>query len=569
MTVQALLFGLGHIMQVFAGNPLDDTLMTMLNCFVSGLWYGALVLLGGSIWPAVLIHAATNASFQIGAASLTGFDPQAADYALATLAELPLVIAGLWLLLRKAPVTIPTGRQKRVAKASTSASTISPLFLLPWVLGLVLASCGGRVASTPTPHPWAMIPTRLTAAERADILDAAWQTVNDSYFDPTFGGKDWQAIGDQYRQKLATVQDDGAFWFQVLNPMLFELGVSHIGALPAKLASQIDPITFARGSLGMDVRLLDGKPIVTQVFEGSPAEEAGLRPGFMVISVDGWTQSGIAAHALQTPPDNERNRRANAIMGLRSLLFGETGREVVVEYLDESDRLQRGSLQFAPRNGVACAQLDPSTPPACAEIEVKRLADGTGYLRFSGFVTAVLDSVLAALDDLRDAPALIIDLRGNPGGVFPVRKTIASHLVGEPKLFVRYQQRDRLEEAYLDPVPDPYQGEVVILVDELSASSSEEFAGSLQALGRATIVGSQTPGRCLTVNIAPLPNSGLLLYPFGQSLTPDGRVLEDNGVVPDIEVGLDRQQLLQGIDSQLETALTYLKQERMSRGQGG
>jgi membrane protease YdiL (CAAX protease family) len=135
VTLPALLFGLPHIMQVWAGNPLDDTLMTMLNCFVSGLWYGALVLLGGSIWPAVLIHAATNASFQISAASLTGFDPSATGYALATMAELPLVIAGLWLLLRQAPVAIPTGRQKWVAKASTSASTISRLFLLVLVLG--------------------------------------------------------------------------------------------------------------------------------------------------------------------------------------------------------------------------------------------------------------------------------------------------------------------------------------------------------------------------------------------------------------------------------------------------
>ncbi len=99
---------------------------------------------------------------------------------------------------------------------------------------------------------------------------------------------------------------------------------------------------------------------------------------------------------------------------------------------------------------------------------------------------------------------------------------------------------------------------MVILVDELSASSSEEFSGSLQALGRATIIGSQTPGMCLTANIVPLPNGAILVYPFSQSQTPDGRVLEDNGVMPDISVTLDRAQLLQGVDSQLEAALDYL-----------
>jgi carboxyl-terminal processing protease len=434
---------------------------------------------------------------------------------------------------------------------------------MPLLVGfsLVLAGCAGPATPTPTraPRPTAVIETRLTAAERAAIFETVWQTVNDQYFDPTFGGKDWQAIGDEYRQKLATVQDDDTFWFRVLNPMLFELGVSHLAALPPELAGELDHMTFATGSLGMDVRLLDGKAVVTQVVEGSPAGEAGLRPGFVISSVDGRTLSDIAAESMQTPPDNERNRRGNAIQGMRSLLYGDRGTEVVVEYLDENDRPQRASLQFAPRSGSACAQIDPLLPPACTEFEVKRLANGIGYLRFSGFLTPVLDSVLQAIDDLRDAPALIIDLRGNPGGQFPVRKAIASQLVGEPKLFMRYQHRDGLEEAYLDPVPDPYKGKVVILVDELSASSSEEFAGSLQALGRAMIVGSQTPGRCLVMNVAPLPNGGLLVYPYGQSQTPDGRVLEDNGVVPDIEVALDRRQLLQGIDAQLQAALSYVE----------
>jgi carboxyl-terminal processing protease len=567
VAVPALIFGLTHIMQLLVGNPIDGTLMTILNAFVGGLWYGALVLMGGSLWPAVLIHAATNASVQISAASLPGFDPSVADYALATAAELPLVVGGLWLLLRKGPDSIPTERRGRSGKASTSAPPIlGMLLVLLLAVPLLLSGCRGEatLTSTRAPQPTSEIETRLTAAERAAILDAAWQTVNDDYFDPTFGGKDWQAIGDAYRQRLATVEDDRTFWLEVLNPMLFELGVSHIGVLPPGLGSQMDPMTFATGSLGMDVRLLDGKPVVTQVAEGSPADSAGLRPGFVITAVDGRTPEDLAADGLQTPPDNERNQRVHLVKGVRERLYGETGQEVVVEYLDVADQPQRATLQYAKREGP-CGQIDPSLPPACTEFEAKRLADGVGYIRFSGFLPMVLDSVLQAIGDLRDAPALIIDLRGNPGGVFQVRTAIASQLVGERKLFMRYQRRGGLQEAYLDPVPDAYPGQVVILVDEFSWSSSEEFAGSLQALGRATIVGSQTPGRCLVQDIALLPKGALLIYPFAQSQTPDGRVLEDNGVVPDIEVALDRGQLLQGVDAQLEAALTYLKQEAAAR----
>jgi C-terminal processing protease CtpA/Prc len=60
------------------------------------------------------------------------------------------------------------------------------------------------------------------------------------------------------------------------------------------------------------------------------------------------------------------------------------------------------------------------------------------------------------------------------------------------------------------------------------------------------------------MNISPLPNGALLVYPFGQGQTSKGRVLENNGVVPDIAVALDRQQLLQGVDAQLETAVDFL-----------
>ncbi|MGD9048596.1 MAG: hypothetical protein PVF77_11125 [Anaerolineae bacterium] len=129
---------------------------------------------------------------------------------------------------------------------------------------LLLPSCGTPPATpTATPAP---------ATDHSDdyqlIFDAAWQAVNDNFFDPAFGGKDWQAIGDEYRQKLAAVEDDETFWLEVLNPMLFELGVSHLFALPAEMAGEMDTLTFATGSLGMDVRLLDGVTVITRVVAG-------------------------------------------------------------------------------------------------------------------------------------------------------------------------------------------------------------------------------------------------------------------------------------------------------------
>jgi len=448
---------------------------------------------------------------------------------------------------------------------TVSNPVLSRLILLLISITLALGGCSGKVTTTPTPtrtpHPTETFETILTSAERQTIFEAAWQTINDEYYDTTFGGNDWQAIGDEYQQKLETVKDDGSFWIMLLNPMLFELGVSHLVALPPSMANELDRMTFATGSLGIDVRLLDGSAVVTQVVGDSPADKAGLRPGYVIASIDGWTLEDLVANSLQTPPNNERHRRGIAIQGMRGMLYGETGKQIIIEYLDEKDRPQTTTLQFTKRINSHCDQLDPAMPPACGEIEVRQLANNIGYIRFSGFISAVQDGVLKAIDEFHDAPALIIDLRGNPGGQFFVRKAFASQLIGTKELFIRYQYRDHIEQAYLDPVANAYPGKVVILVDEHSLSSSEEFSGSLQALGRATIVGSQTPGICLVMNIKTLPYGTILAYPIAEGQTPDGRVLENNGVVPDIEVALNRAQLLQGRDTQLEAAINYLEKQ--------
>lgn len=564
LAVTGLIFGSLHILQLLVGNPLEDVLMTMANAFVGSLWTGALVLLGGSVWPAVVLHAVTNATVQIGAMGRAGFDPSGANYALATAAEIPLVVFGLWRLLRRTPGTLLATRREPTRAPSSAVPSFAHTLLLLVAIGSLLTGCARGLPATATPAPDspAQIPTTLHASERLAIFNTVWQTVRDGFFDPAFGGKDWEAIGQAYRQKLPSTEDDHTFWLGVLNPMLWELGVSHLVALPAGMANEIDNMTFANGSLGMDVRLLDDVAVVTRIVDGSPADHAGLQPGFVVSSVDGWTLEAIAANLVQTPPDNERARRAKRVQDLRDRLYGQTGKEIVVEYLDAQDQPGRVTLAYSPRTGGSCAELDPALPPVCTEIEVRRLTEDFGYIRISGFLQPVLDGVLEAIDDLGDAPGLIFDIRGNPGGEFNVRTTIASHLVGEPRLWMRYRYRDKTEAVYLEPYRGAYPGEVVILVDEHSASSSEEFSGSLQAMGRATIIGSQTPGNCLNANFVPLLGGGILMYPFGQAQTQAGRILEDNGVLPDLSVTLDRHELLQGIDAQLEAALAFLQDRR-------
>jgi carboxyl-terminal processing protease len=156
---------------------------------------------------------------------------------------------------------------------------------------------------------------------------------------------------------------------------------------------------------------------------------------------------------------------------------------------------------------------------------------------------------------MQDTTALIIDIRGNHGGFFHVRKEMAETLVKDRVLFWRYQERDKTQDVYLEPVDNGYDRAVVVMVDHLSVSSAEEFSGGLKAIKRATIVGERTPGSVVTGNIEKLPNGATFVYPKAWTITADGTVLEGHGVIPDIEITLDRSELLRGNDSQLEAAV--------------
>ena len=89
-------------------------------------------------------------------------------------------------------------------------------------------------------------------------------------------------------------------------------------------------------------------------------------------------------------------------------------------------------------------------------------------------------------------------------------------------------------------------------------AASEYFSSSMQTVGRAEIIGERSPGGATAMNVKILPNGALLGYPVAQLITSDGRVLEGYGVIPDIAVTLERSQLLEEIDAQLQAAIDYI-----------
>ena len=100
MIVQAALFGVLHVLQVVAGSSLTAALMVMINSFVSGIWWGVMTLHWQSLWPVILLHSLSNISVLAKGISSAYISPAVTAYGRATLLETPLVVLGMWLLLR-------------------------------------------------------------------------------------------------------------------------------------------------------------------------------------------------------------------------------------------------------------------------------------------------------------------------------------------------------------------------------------------------------------------------------------------------------------------------------------
>ena len=413
-----------------------------------------------------------------------------------------------------------------------------------------------KARPSPTPVPTLALTPTTISTEYLQVFEAVWSTVNMTYFDPNFGGLDWDAIHTEYEPLITAVVDEEAL-YQLLNQMLWELNVSHTGVGPKEVWPSIEPVAWGKGETGIDVRLLDSQAVITRVEADSPAEEAGLRPGFIIQYIDGTSVEKILAGAEEhlAPPYNEQGRIDILTRSLLGMIYGDPGTCVTLAYLDEKDGLHEeclGRMQ-RPRVGYMGGVLPPSYP----EFESGRLESGVGYIRFNTFHPDLVPDMIEAVTALQDAPGIIIDLRGNPGGDPTTCESLAAQFLEGQVSFGSFNTRSGAMERLVIG-RNVYTGPLVVLIDALSYSASEYFSSGMQTLGRAVIIGERSPGGATGMNVTTLPNGAVLGYPVAQLITSDGKVLEGYGVIPDITVTLERSQLLEGIDAQLQAAIDYI-----------
>ena len=401
----------------------------------------------------------------------------------------------------------------------------------------------------------------LTAEQKRLNLESfenVWSTIHDQYWDPTFGGVNWTAVRDEFRPRIerAATMPETRF---ILGQMLGRLGKSHFAIIPSDLYGDLGSHEEPGGiaTAGLDVRVLENQAIVTSAEEGSPAARQGVRPGWEILSIDG----GELAPRLEKVAELYRGSTMREMYLARLVLgklAGEEGSLARVEFRDGAGaRVAKELERIHPRGTLAKFGY---LPPSYVWFNSRKLGD-IGYIAFNLFLDPahLMPEFGDAVHSCAGCAGIIIDLRGNPGGLGIMAMGMAGWFIDKPdqRLGTMYTRQAPVKFA-VNPRPPVYRGDVAILVDGSSASTSEVFAGGMKDLGRARIFGTRTAGAALPSAIDRLPNGDALQHALADYISEGGRTLEASGVIPDVEVKLTRKALLAGHDPVLDAAIEWI-----------
>ncbi|MGE5594053.1 MAG: S41 family peptidase [Betaproteobacteria bacterium] len=298
--------------------------------------------------------------------------------------------------------------------------------------------------------------------------------------------------------------------------------------------------------IGITVGIRDGQLTVVAPLKGTPGERAGLRSMDRIMFIDGKPTKDMALDYAV------------------SLMKGKKGTEVVLGIeRDEGGKTRSFDVKVV-RDTIR-------VPHVASEI----LKDGIGYVQISSFFgDDTMDALNHELDVLtrQGMRGLILDLRYNPGGSFPLAIEVASRFLPAGSPVVHVVGRDGKKVTYYSSRVPKVAVPVVVLVNEASASASEIVAGALQDMKVATIVGVTTFGKGLVQTIYPLSDGSAVSITTSRYLTAGGNSIDKKGIVPDVVVSLTNSRDAQAEseqeatqDPQLDKALEILEAKLAAR----
>jgi len=402
------------------------------------------------------------------------------------------------------------------------------------------------VAPSPRPAPPPADP-RLTADLAS--FDEMWQKVADTFWDPSYDGVDWNAVRTELRPRVeASKSRDEAR--QVMAEALHRLGKTHFGVAPSEDATPGAPAGDAEP--GVELRILDDEAVIVGTEPDSPAAKSRLRPGMVIEAVNDVALAPVIAAAAKEKSSLTPLFQVRAVM---NLVKGVADSKVSLRIKGEKAPVELARVHIGRMVSLGNLGNEPLV------YEARMLDKSTAYLRLSIFLdpATVMPQIEKDLTTFASARGLIIDLRGNPGGIGGMAMGITGHLVDVAgQKLGTMQLRGSSLDFVINPQVVQFRGRVAVLIDEMSASTSEILAGGLQDLHRARIFGRTSPGAALPSVIDKLPNGDRFQHAIANYTSTGGKVLEGAGITPDVIVPLDRKTLRGKQDPVIAAATGWL-----------
>lgn len=481
-----------------------------------------------------------------------------------------------------------------------------------WVLassGMVLGLSGCHGAGVAEPAPSARAEPAVEPGRYLADFDRAWELVRDTHYDTTYNGVDWDAVRVELRPQAeaATTRDENRM---IIQEMVGRLNQSHFGVIPddIDLTGEDDdssadtdgdadavgdgdgpsgPVEVAgRGDgqgtamPGLDFRVVDGRVLVTSVLPGGPADKAGVRMGWVLEKIRARDMGAMVERLSEAVGASEAALYASQAISER--LRGRSGTPIEMTFLDGDDAEVVVEVVRAepPGSFVKFGNL----PPMSTNLDHRWLTDAEtgdpdariGYIAFNIFMIPIAPQFERAMVELQDADGIVIDLRGNPGGVGMMASALSRFLVSEPAQLGTMTMRGAELEFNAEPVVvtslgerlSPFAGPVAMVIDGTSASTSEVWAGGLRAIGRVRTFGSRSAGMALPAAMDRLPSGDVFLHAIADYVNSDGTRLEGDGVPADVSVPVRRDDLLAGVDAPLREAAQWIVNETATAAGG-
>jgi carboxyl-terminal processing protease len=381
--------------------------------------------------------------------------------------------------------------------------------------------------------------------DRLRVFDQVWRAIYDNYYDKRYRGVDWRSQREIFRPQAEAARNNAEF-YRVLRQMIGKLGDAHTRVYAPE--EGFDRDRPAGSTVGLAVRRIEGRPVVTWVDPGSEAARLGLRPGFTVLQVDGLPVQK-ALDRIRDEINESSTQTALETQTYDRLFHGPRDTPVSVTFLDIEERphtvtLTRRFVEFQRR------------------VVARKPLNNIGYIEITGFGPEIEEDFEAAMREAQGTSGLILDLRNNGGGFVATVAQIASYFLTEGDGLGEFISRQgRAASRYTQRTEISYRRPLVVLVSARSASGSEIFAAAMQERKRAIIVGANptTCGCLLGVSrTLKLLDGGKLNVSDSDYRTAMGRRIEGAGVKPDLLLETRIADLLAGRDRTFELAVDQL-----------